>query len=1021
MGDFMRPLDFDQLMTWSLTQYRHEHSILGVPEEHFWRAAEPRRIQDSFGHQLANPVGPAAGPQTQLAGNLLVAYLTGARFFEVKTVQKLDGEDIRTAVAKPCIAAQDEAYNCEWSTELTVQEALDEYIKAYLLIAVWSRELGLDGMDALAFNMSVGYDLEGIKLPKIDQYIESMKDASTTSAWTTGIAWLSQHLDEFEHFNATDLAELSPQVSSSVTLSTLHGCPADEIERIAHYLLTEKNLNTFVKCNPTMLGYDSAREVLDQLGYDYVAFDDTHFREDLQFDAAVDMFHRLSAEADELGLHFGIKLTNTFPVDVKAGELPADEMYMSGRSLAPLSLLLASRLSHAFDGKLPISFSGGIDAGNIAQVLKTGIQPVTVATTLLKPGGVMRFHQLADEALTAMSDYHGIDVAELDALLDSMMNDPRYHKRFREKIGSRKTLSPLPLTDCYKAPCEDGGCPIHQQIPEYLRATAAGRFDDAFKIIALDNTAPTVTGVLCSQQCRAHCTRLDYDTSIHIRQVKLAASDKAQDGFTEAISAPPLGTQAKIAIIGAGPAGVAAAIFARRNGMDVDVFEKLDKPYGIVSHIIPEFRISAEQIDRDFQMAVALGVNFHFGADPNYDLGDLRSRYAAVIIATGAWGRCPSPVQEGYEHLTDALDFLWDAHTDQLNPGKRVAVIGAGDVAMDCVRTAHNDPRVEQAFIVYRRTEPFMPATQHEVDLVREEGITMYQLIAPLSYDGSTLHCEKMVLADKDASGRRSVRGTGEYIDLDADMVIAATGATVQTTRYTANGLQLNDRGRAIIDENNQSNVPGVYVIGDGARGPATIVEAIADAKVAIRAILKEQNLAVDYDVPHPTVHGPASPIRESRGLVITPLNGGAEGSRCLECQDICEICTEVCPNRANLAITVPGFNDPRQIIHIDGLCNECGDCGTFCPHAGRPYKDKITVFWTRQDFDDSTNAGYLPLSEGQYLVRTPAGEVFEYSSAQSSGPGLGDEMSAVLSAVETDYPYLLAPALPVAAQGGAR
>ena len=1027
MGDIMRPLSFDHLMTWARDELRVDDAIFGVRRDHFWTATEPRIITNAFGDRLALPLGPAAGPQTQLANNILVAYLTGARFMELKTVQKMDGEEIRHAVAKPCIEATDEGYNCEWSTELTVPQAFDEYIKAYFAIAVFGKELGLGGVHDVAYNISVGYDLEGIKGAKVDTYLEGMKDASTTPIWAECYAWVQQRLPEFAHFTQEDLDALDPRITRSCTLSTLHGCPADEIERIADYLLKEKGFNTFVKCNPTMLGYDYAREALDRLGFDYITFDDHHFKADLQFEDAVPMFQRLTATAGELGLRFGVKLTNTFPVQVAAGELPSEEMYMSGRSLYVLSLSLAQKLSHAFDGTLPISFSGGIDAFNIREVLQTGIQPVTVATTILKPGGVLRFNQMADETAAVMTDYAGIDVAKLDAAVEAIFDESageRYHKRWREKIRSRKTASALPLTDCYKAPCEHGGCPIEQQIPEYLTLTSEGRFAEAFDVIALDNTAPTITGVLCSEQCREHCTRLDYDISIDMRGVKLTASDGAQDDYIKATKAPELATTDKVAIIGAGPAGIASAIYLRRNGMDVDVFEKLEGPYGVVEYIIPKFRIDRDQITRDYELATALGVRFHFNADPDFDVAELKKSYSHVIVAVGAWGKCPSPVRDGGEHIVDAFDFLWATQNEgKTDYGKRVAVIGAGDVAMDCVRTASRLPDCEVAELVYRRTEPNMPATQHEVNLVRGEGLTMHQLLAPISYDGTTLRVEKMSLSELDASGRRSVTGTGEFTDMAFDTVVGATGATLLAEPYTRNGIALDGRGRPVLDKTFQSTVPGVYVIGDGRRGPATIVEAIGDAKVACKAILTAQGITPDYARPHPTVHQPAAQVYQRRGLLIAEINGKAEGARCLSCQDICEICTEVCPNRANVAITVPGFSDPRQIVHIDGLCNECNTCGTFCPHAGLPYKDKLTVFWTREDFDDSTNPGFLPLGEHTYLVRMPGGDVFEHSQAQDfqTANKMTDEMTRVLDVLEGSYSYLLAPTESSAAEVYAR
>ena len=180
----------------------------------------------------------------------------------------------------------------------------------------------------------------------------------------------------------------------SVTLSTLHGCPPQEIERIATYLIEVKGLHTFIKCNPTLLGYEYARKLMDDMGYDYVAFGDFHFRDDLQYTDAVPMLQRLQKLADKKGLEFGVKITNTFPVDVKQNELPSEEMYMSGKSLYALSMSVAQKLAKDFDGKLRISYSGGADYFNITKIVDAGIWPVTMATTMLKPGGYERLEQI---------------------------------------------------------------------------------------------------------------------------------------------------------------------------------------------------------------------------------------------------------------------------------------------------------------------------------------------------------------------------------------------------------------------------------------------------------------------------------------------------------------------------------------------------------------------------------------------------------------------------------------------------
>ena len=369
-------------------------------------------------------------------------------------MQTLDGEDL--PVSKPCILARDEGYNVEWSTELTVGDAFTEYVKAYFLLNVLSKEFVLGNSTGFAFNMSVGYDLAGIQSPKIDTFIEGLKDASETPAWQECKEYLSKHPDLFGRVDAAFIDGISPNVCNSITLSTLHGCPPQEIERIAMYLLGEKKLNVFVKCNPTLLGYEFARKTLDSLGYDYLVFDDHHFKNDLQYADAVPMLKRLQSRARELKLDFGVKLTNTFPVKIARNELPGEEMYMSGRALFPLTVSLAAKLAESFGGDLRISFSGGADFHNLGDILETGIRPVTFATTLLKPGGYARIRQLA-EAADGSNMPAGLDVPKLKALAEHVMSDAAFHKDFRE-TENRKIKKTVPLTDCFIAPCKEG-CP----------------------------------------------------------------------------------------------------------------------------------------------------------------------------------------------------------------------------------------------------------------------------------------------------------------------------------------------------------------------------------------------------------------------------------------------------------------------------------------------------------------------------------------------------------------------------------
>ena len=335
----------------------------------------------------------AAGPHTQLAQNIAAAYVCGARIFELKTVQTLDGRDLK--VSKPCILAEDEGYNCEWSTELTVPEAQNEYIKAWFLIHVLARELQLGRADGFVFNMSVGYDLAGIRSRKIDDFLENMKDASRTEEFRHCRAVLAERLADFRYFGRADLDAVSPAICSSVTVSTMHGCPSGEIEKIAEHLLENKKLNLYIKCNPTLVGYHYARRSLDALGFDYIQFEHEAFDRDLRYREAVSMLRRIRDRAEALGLFFGVKLTNTLAVKARQGELPDENMYMSGRTLLPLSLHVAARLSRDFDRTLPISYCGGANAKNIVLLYRAGLFPITVCSELLKPGGYEKLNDMA--------------------------------------------------------------------------------------------------------------------------------------------------------------------------------------------------------------------------------------------------------------------------------------------------------------------------------------------------------------------------------------------------------------------------------------------------------------------------------------------------------------------------------------------------------------------------------------------------------------------------------------------------
>ena len=995
MGDRMRPIPFSSIITGILEENSKHSTVFGIRRK--FKVQDNRRLS-LFKEKLETPFGPAAGPNTQLAQNIIASYVAGSRFFELKTVQVLDGEDL--PVAKPCISAEDECYNVEWSTELRVGDAFNEYVKAWFVLKVIAREWDLGDPDGFIFNMSVGYDLKGIQTKKIDDFIEGLKNAQTTPIWQECQAYLLGHLDLFRKVDAAYIQGISPRVCDSITLSTLHGCPPQEIERIAHYLITEKKVNTFIKCNPTLLGYDFARKVLDDMGFDYVAFDDHHFNEDLHMEDAIGIFQRMQKLTAERGLEFGVKITNTFPVDIKQDELPGEEMYMSGRSLFSLTISLVDQLSQIFDGKLRISYSGGADSHNIADLFSMGIWPITLATNVLKPGGYHRMLQMA-EKLSACDykPFAGIDKERLHAYVGAARKDPHYRKP-EKPMPSRKIAEQVPLIDCFTAPCQEAGCPIHQDIPAYLRLVNEGRYLEALRVITEKNPLPFITGTICSHKCMTKCMRNHYEAPLNIRNMKLIAAEKAWKKMLAGIR-PAAVSLGKVAVIGGGAAGLSAAFFLSRAGWQVTVFEKSKQLGGIVRNVIPEFRISSEAIDHDIEIIKSYGAKIVTGVE-RVSVEDLKAQgYGHVIVAIGAWKPGQMPME--YGEAEDVLEFLaaFKKNPAEVRLGRNVVIIGGGNTAMDAARAAKRVPGVERVSLVYRRTKRYMPADEEELEMALEDGVVFDELLAPIGVKDGVLKCSRMVLGERDASGRRSVSKTDEIVEVPADTVIAAVGEKVDSAFYQANGIAVDGRGFAVIDaETMETSRKNVYVAGDGRHGPATVVEAIADAMKCAAAISGRRNDA--YEGLNASANYAEAAARH--GTMKDARACRMEGERCLECATVCETCVEVCPNRANAAIRVPG-KAMAQIIHVDGMCNECGNCATFCPYESAPYRDKFTLFCSQADFEDSKNDGFLCLDRAKELYRVRlGGAVKDYSLAETE---LYKDIRDLIKAVQEDYAYL--------------
>lgn len=996
MSEVMTPMSFEQLVEWVLQEKKKRGTVFG--QHHAYRA-DGTHNRTMFGRTLETPIGPAAGPHTQMTQNIVAAYYAGSRFFELKTVQIMDGEELAACINRPCIKADDEGYNCEWSTELTVPQAMEEYIKAWFLLKVIAKEFGLGDMNGFQFNVSVGYDLAGIQSPKVDTFLNSMKHAEDTEIFKNCKAYLLEHADWFEHVTTEDIEQIPPEICNSVTLSTLHGCPPQEIERIAMYLLTEKGFHTFVKCNPTLLGYEFARKTMDEMGYDYIQFGDFHFKDDLQYEDAVPMLTRLMNTAKERNLEFGVKITNTFPVDVKQNELPSEEMYMSGKSLYPLSISLAAKLAKEFDGRLRISYSGGADYYNIERIVDAGIWPVTVATTLLKPGGYQRLTQMAKLLDKENAPFEKVDAESAGKLAEEAVKDP-HHVKAMKPLPSRKMKKEVPLMDCFVAPCKEG-CPIHQDITTYLQLVGEEKYEEAMEVITEKNPLPFITGTICAHNCMSKCTRNFYETPVHIREMKLKAAENGYEALLEKLPVPAVTKAGKAAVIGGGPAGMAAAYFLRKGGMEVTLFEAKESLGGVVRHVIPPFRISEDAIEKDAEILRKMQVDIRCNTKVE-SLEELKKQgYTKIVLAVGAPVQGSLKLESGMPK--NALEFLAEfKQTDgKVSLGKHVVVIGGGNTAMDTARAAKRNAGVEHVYLIYRRTRRYMPADEEELVMALEDGVEFKELLSPVKLENGQLFCKVMQLSDYDVSGRRGVTETGETVWVPADTVIAAVGEKVPTDWYQANGLAVSEKGRLYVDEKTlKTSDDNVYAAGDGLYGPATVVEAIRDGRKVAEAIAGEV-LARDFDKL-----AEEEKVYAKRGVLKEEQKETKEAGRCLGCSTICENCVEVCPNRANIAIQVPGM-EKHQIIHVDYLCNECGNCKSFCPYSSAPYLDKFTLFETEADMENSKNQGFAVLDQETRRCKVRFfGKTFIWEPEKPAA--LPDGLGRMIETVCMDYSYLI-------------
>ena len=405
-------------------------------------------------------------------------------------------------------------------------------------------------------------------------------------------------------------------------------------------------------------------------------------------------------------------------------------------------------------------------------------------------------------------------------------------------------------------------CPAGVDIPGYIALIREGRCADAVRLIRKDNPFPTACALICEHPCEARCRRNMLDSSVNIRGLKRYAVDNAG-----VVPAPVCGpsTGKRVAIVGGGPSGLSAAYYLQLMGHSCTVFELRPKLGGMLRYGIPNYRFPRERLQEDIDCILSTGVEIKYNTKigESLTIDDLRRQYDAVYVSIGAQSDKKVGIEgEESKNVYSAVDLLGSIGSD--NPpdftGKRVVVIGGGNVAMDCVRSSLR-LGASEAKIVYRRRKEDMTALPEEVDGALEEGCGLMQLHAPLRIEADengnacALWAPPQIIGKIDAWGRAKVSAAAkEPVRIAADVVVVAIGQGIETRHFEQAGMSVKRGNLAALPDGMVSDLPGVFAGGDCVTGPATVIRAIAAGKVAAANIDNylgfNHLISVDVDIP---------------------------------------------------------------------------------------------------------------------------------------------------------------------------
>lgn len=821
MSKTLRPIPIHRLLEHIAREMEMSSTVFSVPPGY---RGTGRGATLPFG-RLELPLGVAPGPHSQMAQNLICAYVAGARAFGLTTVSLAEPD-----APGAYIQASGHCRRRVRGGSLSLEEMTGEFIKGSFVIQLLARELGLGDPRGTIFAMGVPGDRAVLESPELTAFFDAMADASSTPLWEECRQGAREAIRRFNNVDKSCLDELDPHISAMAILDWTGS--AEALENAADYLLETRGLHTYIKLTPAALGTLAVEAGLAAQGEGDAPLDRAAFGPTVEELAPTIV--RLAEKAKRRGLTLGLELSGSLPL--LNGEA------LGGPGLTTLTLELAARVA-GLCPELPMAYSGGANYFNAAAIRAVGFETVNVCTTLLKPGGYLRLRQMA-RALSNQDAVPGRVDPKRAAALAAELGRPKVRTGRVERVRIQR---PLPMLDCFAAPCAQAGCPFGEDIPGALRLMSDGRYRDALRVILDRNPLPNLTGAICPQPCQGACTRIFYDQPIQVREAEaLCARTAWSDLLARLEPAPPL-VGRRVAVVGGSPGGMAAAFLLARRGVPVTLFEEAET---LCSALRAEDPRLGELADKDGELLNAMEVDLRLGAGS------------------------PDParlLQTGYSHV----------------------------------------------------------------------------VLAPWE--------------EKSQEGQMSIAGTKP--------------CPAETPER-------------------------IFRLSAGNQSAGGVADAIRDAHVLVERLLEP---APPY--PHPA--GRRGGAMGKKGKLRLHGEAGEECERCLECATVCECCVDVCPNRANVPITVLTRGRP-QILHLDALCDHCGNCGVFCPYEGAPHREKFTLFETVSDLENSQNPGFAVLDFLSRKVRLRLEGQVRDASLRHADRSIPAQIQELMETIFTDYPYLL-------------